>query len=260
MKWMTGCAAAGLLLLAAACHQVQPPAAAPTGDVPPAVKALEDQGLTIMDEFEAGDGLRAFAAFTGERPIGVYVVDDGSVIVGTRVGTDGQALDEDTLGRLVARPLSSRIWSRLETAHWVADGRADAPRTIYVFTDPNCPYCHRFWEAARPWVAAGRVQLRHIMVGIIREDSPQKAAAILGAPDPAAALLENETKFDRGGITPVKTLSAQAREALDGNEALMQTMGLRGTPGIVVLGEDGMLRTYSGMPGPDALGDVMGPS
>ncbi len=31
-----------------------------------------------------------------------------------------------------------------------------------------------FWEQARPWVKAGKVQLRHIMVGIIREDSAAK--------------------------------------------------------------------------------------
>jgi thiol:disulfide interchange protein DsbG len=41
-----------------------------------------------------------------------------------------------------------------------------------------------FWEQARPWVKAGKVQLRHIMVGIIREDSPGKSAALLAAKDP----------------------------------------------------------------------------
>src|SRR2546429_3515415 len=57
--------------------------------------------------------------------------------------------------------------------------------------------CHKFWEAARPWVDAGKVQLRHILVGVIRDDSPAKAAAILQAPDRAAALMEQDRKSTR---------------------------------------------------------------
>ncbi|WP_373769742.1 thiol:disulfide interchange protein DsbG, partial [Delftia acidovorans] len=81
-----------------------------------------------------------------------------------------------------AKPAGDTVQAQLETSTWVPDGKADAPRVIYTFTDPNCKYCHKFWEAARPWVDAGKVQLRHILVGVIRDDSPAKAAAILQAP------------------------------------------------------------------------------
>ncbi len=48
--------------------------------------------------------------------------------------------------------MSAKMWAKLEASAWVRDGKADAPRVVYTFSDANCPYCHNFWEAARPWV------------------------------------------------------------------------------------------------------------
>ena len=63
------------------------------------------------------------------------------------------------------------------TATWIADGRDDAPRKVYVFMDANCKYCTKFWSDARPWVDSGKVQLRHVMVAVIAPTSAGKAAA-----------------------------------------------------------------------------------
>ena len=51
-----------------------------------------------------------------------------------------------------AKPAGDTVQSQLEASNWVPDGKADAPRVIYTFTDPNCKYCHKFWEAARHFV------------------------------------------------------------------------------------------------------------
>ena len=185
------------LLLMASCSQAE------NAEMPPVVKALEEQGLIVKNEFQVEGGLRAFASVAGDRPIAVYVLADGNAIVGTRLNAKAEPIDEQTLQSLVAQPISDQSWAELESAKWVLDGKADAPRVVYTFSDANCPYCHKFWDAARPWVDADKVQLRHIMVGVIREDSPGKAAAILQAANPSAALLENEHAFDRGGIKPV---------------------------------------------------------
>ncbi|GAD24653.1 thiol:disulfide interchange protein DsbG [Acidovorax sp. MR-S7] len=244
-------AAASFMLLATVSQ-------AQAADYPPAVKALEKQGLTVMQEFKVGGGLRAFAAVAGDRPIAVYVTSDGNAILGTRLDSKGEPLDEASLEKLAAKPISDKTWARLESSKWVRDGKADAPRVVYTFSDANCPYCHRFWEAARPWVDAGKVQLRHIMVGIIKEDSPTKAAAILGASDPAAALLENERNFDKGGIKSAKSVPADVRKILDEHQVLMLETGFRGTPGIVVR-EGDVLKKYNGMPQGTAMNEVLGP-
>jgi thiol:disulfide interchange protein DsbG len=72
----------------------------------------------------------------------------------------------------------------MEKASWILDGKKEAPVIVYVF-DPFCPYCKQFWQQARPWVESGKVQLRTILVGVIKPESPATAAAILAAKDPA---------------------------------------------------------------------------
>jgi len=246
-------------LLAASLMWVTGCSQAESADQPPVLKALEGQGLTVMQEFKVEGGLRAFAAVAGDRPIAIYITSDGNAIVGTRLNAKGEPVDEAALNNLAAKPISDKEWAQLQSATSVRDGKADAPRIVYAFSDANCPYCHRFWEAARPWVDAGKVQIRHIMVGIIKEDSPAKAAAILGAADPSAALLENERKYAQGGITPAKSVPANVRKTLDDNQMLMLSMGFRGTPGIVVRGSDGVLKKYNGMPQGPQLAEVLGP-
>src|SRR5690606_7350490 len=107
--------AAASLMLTAACSQAETPSPGePAVDVPPSVNALEAQGLTILQEFEVDGGLRAFAATAGDQPVAVYVTSDGNAIVGTRLGPNGQPLDGAVLEKLAAKPISDRIWARLE--------------------------------------------------------------------------------------------------------------------------------------------------
>lgn len=231
---------------------------AESGERPQSLAALEAQGLSIIQEFEVSGDLRAFAGVAGDQPIAVYVTNDGSTIVGTRLNASGEPVDAVRLQDLVVKPMSEKTWAQLEDATWVLDGEADAPRVVYTFSDANCPYCNRFWQAARPWVDAGKVQLRHLLVGVIKADSSAKAAAILEAPDPSAALLENERNFAQGGITPAKSISDDMQKILDDNQALMHANGFRGTPGIIVRESDGLIRKFNGMPQPGQLVEVLG--
>ncbi|MEG2805666.1 thiol:disulfide interchange protein DsbG [Stenotrophomonas sp.] len=254
-----------LLLGLAAASQAQTPApAAPTGKAgsPPAVlKGIEKHGFEVLGEFDAPGGLRGFSGVVGgQQPAAAYVTPDGKhVLVGSLFDEKGEEVGAAALEKLAAKPMSDRMWNKLDASTWVRDGRADAPRVVYTFSDANCPYCHRFWEAARPWVDSGKVQLRHIMVGVIREDSPAKAAAILTAPNPSAALLENEHAFDKGGIKPAPSLSAAIANKLNANQELMLEMGFQGTPGILFKDEKGLLDRRSGLPQGKDLDAVMGP-
>ncbi len=228
-------------------------------DRPAVLKALEARGLRVVEEFKVGGDLRAFAGVAGDQPVAIYVTRDGNAIVGARLDAEGKPLDDAKLEALVSKPMGDQAWAQLEKSTWVLDGKKDAPRIIYTFSDANCPYCHKFWEAARPWVDSGKVQLRHVLVGVIRQDSPAKAAAILGAADPSAALIENEHKFNNGGITPAKSVPDNIGKILDDNQALMVSLGFRGTPGIVVRDDTGAIKKYNGMPQAAKLAEVFGP-
>lgn len=90
-RWRISFLLAASLMLVAGCTQ------AGSADKPPALQALEGQGLTVMQEFKVGGGLRAFAALAGDRPIAVYITGDGNAIVGTRLNVKGEPMDEADL-------------------------------------------------------------------------------------------------------------------------------------------------------------------
>lgn len=197
-------------------------------ELPAPIQALADKGLEIHGQFEAPGGLRGYGASMQGQDMAAYLTPDGEhAILGTLMDSEGNDLTEAQLDEHVRAPLEAQTWQLLAESHWVQDGDADAPRVIYTFTDANCPYCRQFWHNVRPWVEAGDVQLRHIMVGILAPDSPAKAAAILGADDPAATLHAHES-----GQKSVEA-SAQPREIEEQvytNNQLFEELGLYATP------------------------------
>lgn len=225
------------------------------------LQSLESQGLSIHGPLKVPGGLKAYAASMGTQALAVYIMPDANyALVGTLIDAKGNSVAEAELQQIVSAPMERESWASLEKAAWVPDGDPKAPRVVYVFTDANCPFCHELWRSARPWVDAGKVQLRHVMVGVIREDSPAKAAAILEAADPQAALKQNEVKHDEGGIDPVASISAETSAKLTSNEELMRRLGFGGTPGLVAQNSDGKLIYQSGVPRGDDLIKLFGPA
>jgi thiol:disulfide interchange protein DsbG len=222
---------------------------------PAPVQALSAQGLEIHAEFEAPGGLTGFAASYPSGEVAIYLTPDGEhAIVGTLVDAEGNDLSEAALDEHVRAAQFAEVWKRLEQSHWILDGDAEAPRVVYTFTDANCPYCRQFWEEARPWVEAGEVQLRHIMVGILAANSPAKAATLLGAEDPAAALRAHSDGGE--AITP----AAQPREIEEqvyANNQLFEELGMIATPSTLFRDGDRVDRVQ-GMPSPERMIEVMG--
>ena len=155
--------------------------------------------------------------------------------------------------------MAKEVWANMEKSNWIQDGKKDAPRTVYLFSDPNCPYCNMFWEQARPWVDSGKVQLRHIMVGIIREDSPGKSAALLSAKDPQQALLAHEKAGKASTLKALSKIPADVQAKLDANAQLMNDLELSATPAIFYLDDQGNLQQQQGAPSPDKLVQILGP-
>lgn len=229
-------------------------------ELPQAIKQLQAKGAVIKGSFDAPNGLRGYAAEYQNNGIALYLTPDGKhVLVGSLFDEQGQDLSAEPLEKLVYAPMSKAIWAKMEKTAWIADGKPDAPRTVYLFSDPNCPYCNMFWEQARPWVKAGKVQLRHIMVGIIREDSPGKSAALLAAKDPQKALEEHEAAGKGSKLQALAKIPADIEAKLDANMKLMDELELSATPAIFYLDDKGGLQQQQGAPSPDKLVKILGP-
>jgi thiol:disulfide interchange protein DsbG len=225
---------------------------------PPALQALEKQGVRIVGTFPSAGGLTAWAAYAGQNPVALYVTPDGKhVIAGSLLDSNGKDADAAELERLVHQPMVDGVLRNLEASDWVADGLAKAPRTVYVFTDLNCPYCNKFWSDARPWVESGKVQLRHVVVGVLTPTSPGKAAALLADKNPSALLASHE-RSNRNVIQPLANIPPAIQSKLDANQQLMAELGLHATPAVVWRDAKGAVHTQMGVPD-TMLAEVLGP-
>jgi len=228
-------------------------------ELPAAVRQIEAKGAKVVGSFDAPNGLKGYAAQFQNRGVALYLTPDGKhVLVGSLFDEQGRDLSEQPLEQLVYAPMAKEVWAKMEKSAWIADGKANAPRIVYLFSDPNCPYCNMFWEQARPWVESGKVQLRHIMVGIIRADSPGKSAALLAAKDPQQALLDHEKAGKASKLKALDKVPADIQAKLDANQALMEELGLSATPAIFYLDDQQRLQQQQGAPRPEMLGKILG--
>lgn len=247
-----------LLAAAMVASSLSPPALAQE-NYPDVVQQLIHRGVTVVDNFEAPGGMTGYVGEMQGRPVAFYLTPDKEhVVVGTMLNANGENITEPKVQKLVQGPKNEKAWSQLENADWVRDGNADAPVIIYTFTDPNCPYCHRFRQEAAPWIDAGEVQLRHVMVGILRQDSLPKAATILGSDNPREALHVNQQNHNNGGIAIDRSIvSANAKRVRDNNQ-LMSSLGLSATPSTYYQSEDGSIRMKQGAPRTGEMEGIMG--
>lgn len=227
---------------------------------PAALQQLRDMGVQFTGTFPAKGGLTAWAGYHGDQPLAVYEAPDGEhIILGRILDAEGRDVNQTALEQQVGSHMSTDVWERLAQSNWITDGAADAPMVAYVFTDLNCPYCNKLWVDARPWIDSGKLQLRHILVGIIRENSAAKAATLLTAENAEQQLGEHaRLHMEAGdgrirpisdeGVPPMAGIPAPIQAQLDANHTLMAELGLRATPAVVWLDESGKLHKQTGAP------------
>lgn len=227
-------------------------------DYPAPIEAMRDRGIEVLERFDAPSGLTGYTALYNGRPLALYVTEDGQhALIGSLLNAEGEDLTGAVIEEKVSRPQSKVMWDKLKDSAWIADGSDSAEKFVYVFTDPNCPYCKRLWNDARPWVDAGKIQLRHVMVGTLGESSQKKAAYLLSTENPEAALKDNES--GKKAAKELKTIAAEQRQQLDDNQQLMANLGASGTPAILYLDPTGMLQMHPGAPQGEQIIELFGP-
>lgn len=219
-------------------------------DLPPAVQAFTQTGITIKKAMPAPDGYKGFVGQYEGRSIPVYLSPDGEhVLVGTLYDANGNNLTAATF-RKASRPAYGEAeWQRLQNAMWIPEGAEDPERIVYVFTDTECPYCNRLWKMSKPMLADSNTQIRHVIVAVISPTkSAPRAAAVLGADDPAAAFQKHEANFGHSPLSANGEVPADIRKKLQGNVKLMRDLGVFGTPALLYKDAGGTVRVQSGVP------------
>ena len=226
---------------------------------PEVISYIKEQGVTIIDSFDAPAGLTGYAANIQGQPMSIYLTEDKQyALIGNLINAQGDDLGEEALYELVSAPQNEKVWQTLEQAKWIQDGPQNAKQIIYTFTDPYCPYCQRLRETAKPYIASGEVQFRHIMVGILQENSIEKSASILAAESPEQALQQHIQHSGDSAKNTDEQTSAEGKRRVEENNLLMEQLGLMATPTSVYKDQNGHVRLVEGMPMGDEISRMFG--
>ncbi|AKE58125.1 thiol:disulfide interchange protein DsbG [Citrobacter farmeri] len=218
-------------------------------DLPAPVKAIEKQGITIIKSFDAPGGMKGYLGKYQDMGVTIYLTPDGNqAISGYMYNEKGENLSNQLIEKEIYAPAGREMWQRLEKANWLLDGKKDAPVVLYVFADPFCPYCKQFWQQARPWVASGKVQLRTLLVGVIKPESPATAAAILASNDPAKTWHDYEASGGKMALTVPNTIAPDHMKILNMNQKIMDDLGANVTPAIYYMSKENVLQQVVGLP------------
>ncbi|WP_297388297.1 thioredoxin fold domain-containing protein [Acidiferrobacter sp.] len=149
----------------------------------------------------------------------------------------------------------NRLWAFVRHTTAIREGRG--PVRLYVFFDPNCPYCHALYETLQPIIRSQGLGVRWVPVGILALSSYGKAAALLEAAHPAAAMARMEAGFHggRGAIRPRRATAPVAR-ALLYNIHLFEAAGAQGVPFLVYKTRADHVHTVTGEPPATVLADI----
>ncbi|MCS2153386.1 thiol:disulfide interchange protein DsbG [Scandinavium goeteborgense] len=228
-------------------------------ELPAPVKAIEKQGITIIKSFDAPGGMKGYLGKYQDMGVTIYLTPDGKhAISGYMYDEKGANLSEQLIQKDIYAPAGRELWQKMEKASWILDGKKTAPRVIYVFADPFCPYCKQFWQQARPWVESGKVQLRTLMVGVIKPESPATAAAIMTSKDPAKTWHDYEQSGGKLKLNVPSSVAPAQMQILNDNQKIMDELGANATPAIYYLNDDNALQQVVGLPDAENLKAMMG--
>lgn len=226
---------------------------------PAPIQALTAKGFTINGEMDAPPGYHGFVAEYRGRPVPLYLMPDGKhVSLGNLFDENGNDLTRTPFEAAIGPKLDGDSWAKLQKSAWVAEGALDPQRVVYVFTDTECPYCHALWQATQKYARQGNVQIRNIIVAVIAPISAGRGAAILDAANPTLSLAQHEQNPKHSPIKPLTRMPKTTATKLASNGALMNSLGIRGTPGIVYRDASGKIKVAQGMQSPSKLKEIFG--
>ncbi|MGH8397518.1 MAG: thiol:disulfide interchange protein DsbG [Gammaproteobacteria bacterium] len=216
---------------------------------PAPIKALVAKGITIKSEMPAPPGFKGYVGEFSGQLTPVYLLPDGRhTTIGVLYDEHGKDLTNAAFSAATMPKLDPALWGQLARSTWFAEGTAKPERVVYMFTDTECPYCHKLWLAVQPYLRQGKVQMRNILVAVIAPASLGRGAAVLIAKDPASTMRKHELAFGHSPIKPLASVDQTTRAKFEANKNLMISIGAFGTPVTLYKDKDGQTQMILGLP------------
>lgn len=157
------------------------------------------------------------------------------------------------------KPTPAEAYELAKQGHGFSIGAMMAANPVYVFFDPACPHCAMLWMAAKPLLT--KMKMVWMPVALLGNASAPQGATILSAPDPSAAMNENETSVieRRGGITASASLTDEVLGKVKANTDLFQKLGAESVPFVVFKhATNGQFGQHAGSLTTEALAKMVG--
>ena len=145
--------------------------------------------------------------------------------------------------------IAEKMLTGINQATWIEEGKS--PHVIYVFFDPNCPYCHRVYTNTRDWIKHNEVQIRWVPVGVLTPTSQGKALTLLDSKDPLKLFHHGEDNFVGGEGSDIDEAldgSVKSVKALKNNVKLLRLTGFDAVPSILFRSKNGDAILVEGAP------------
>lgn len=232
-------------------------------NLPKALETLRQQrGFDVIKEFKTdAPGINGYVLEGKSGKVGILYTYKDFLISGVLLDANGKNLSKKYAQEYIPKPDYAAGIKNLKQSGFFSEGKKGAPE-MYVFADPNCYYCHKFWKATRNWVKQGKIRIHWAMVGFLKKSSAGRAAAIMAANDGAKALATDEQNFnlkkEEGGIAELNPIPEKYKNALEDHSKLMSKLRFSGTPGIVFKDTKGEWQGVNGMPPMNKLGNSLG--
>jgi thiol:disulfide interchange protein DsbG len=219
---------------------------------PKVIQHAVESGVKVIRSFPAASGLTGWVLSQGGHYSIVFTTaDKKTLLAGDLIGEDGENMSSEYEEKYIPKPDMAALFQEMEKSSYVIEGTVKNPKSVvYVFVDPNCPFCHYTWKAMQPYEKIG-LQVHWIPVATLGPTSMPKAIEVMAATDKATSLHKMEENFGKSW-TPSEQLSESAKPAIAAdirkNGELMEKFGIAGTPGVVWKDRQGKVNVKGGMP------------
>ena len=225
------------------------PGMAPGTALPAALQHIQSEGALVVRSFPAPDGLTGWVVRIQGHYVVLYSSPSGDYLFGgALVDKEGKNLSAEYADKYIPQPDVAKLVAALGPDPWLVEEGAPSAPLVYAYADPNCIYCNKLWNELRPYVQSGKVRVRWALLDFLKPTSKGRAAAILAAHDRAAALAEDETRFDKdheeGGIPELRPVPPEIDTVLKIHTDQMDEAGGVGTPTLIFRRQDGWSLSY----------------
>jgi len=227
--------------------------------------SLTHNSVHVVKALQGPDGMVAIEAETNHKePNGkvgkafAWMTPNGKGLIPVAAPLVGPHKTNWTQRALLSMGMIQKPIPAAKVAHWIAHRArtfvlGNKGPIVDAFLDPNCIFCHEFYDSAMPLVKSGKLRLRVTLVGFLKPSSAGKAAAILSAKNPVKALAYNEAHFnvqtEEGGIKPISHPMPAITGVVGANTGILSRTGALATPTVVYCKGNGQYAMDHGLPG-----------